>query len=114
MYIEVRRQGDRARALLHEPDDCKRFKIVVDASLGPADVSAALSSIGRMEGPDMAWVRSDAIRRLAAGRVHEGWEAAFTRMIDFARSKGWLDESTGDIRAHCETREFRNDLSDAP
>jgi hypothetical protein len=112
MYIEVRGQRDTAHAVLHEPDDCKRFKVVVDASLSLAALSAALSGIGRLEGRDTVWVHPDAIRRLAAGRVHEGWEAAFDRMIGYARTKGWLDETTGDIRAHCEVTAFTKSGSD--
>jgi hypothetical protein len=49
-------------------------------------------------------VQPDAIRRLAAGRVDAAWDASFDRMVEFARTKGWVDETTGEIRAHCEWR----------
>ena len=114
MYIEVRGKGDKGFAVLQEPEDCKRFKVVVDASLSLAALSVALSGIGRMERHDTIWVHSDAIRRLATGRVDKAWESAFGRMVDFVRTKGWLDEATGDIRAHCEIADFSNNPANPP
>ena len=104
MYIEVRGEGDRAHAVLQEPEDCRKFKVVVDASVTLAALSAALAGIGRPTGRDAVWVQPEAIRRLAADRVDGTWDAAFDHMIAFARTKGWVDETTGEIRAHCEWR----------
>ncbi len=42
------------------------------------------------------------LRRLAAGRVPEGWDADFDTMIDYARGKGWLSEDGEAVRAHLE------------
>ena len=104
MYIEVRGEGSRARAVLNEPDDCKRFKVVIDGSVDEVALAAALAGIGRPAGRETVWVQPDAIRRLAAGRVDATWDASFGRMVEFARTKGWVDETTGEIRAHCEWR----------
>jgi hypothetical protein len=104
MYIEVRGEGSRARVVLSEPDDCKKFKVVVDGSVAVEALSAALAGIGRTAGREAVWVQPEAIRRLAAGRVDGTWDAAFSRMVEFARTKGWVDETTGEIRAHCEWR----------
>jgi hypothetical protein len=42
------------------------------------------------------------LRRLAAGRVPEGWDADFDVMIAHARSRGWLSEDGSSVRAHLE------------
>lgn len=42
------------------------------------------------------------LRRLAAGRVPEGWEADFAGMLEHARTQGWLDEQGEAVRAHLE------------
>jgi hypothetical protein len=42
------------------------------------------------------------LRRLAAGRVPDGWDADFDGMLAYARSKGWLSEDGNSVRAHLE------------
>ncbi|HEY2225770.1 hypothetical protein [Actinomycetospora sp.] len=42
------------------------------------------------------------LRRLAAGRVPEGWDADFDGMLAYARTKGWLSEEGDAVRAHLE------------
>jgi hypothetical protein len=42
------------------------------------------------------------LRRLAAGRVPDGWDADFDAMIAHARAQGWLSEDGGSVRAHLE------------
>jgi hypothetical protein len=42
------------------------------------------------------------LRRLAAGRVPDGWEADFAGMLEYARTKGWLSEDGEAVRAHLE------------
>ena len=104
MYVEVRDEDGKARAILNEPDDLKKFKVIVDGSLSLEGLSEALRGIGRTASREVVWVQPEAIRRLAAGRVDGAWEASFGRMIEYARTKGWVDEVTGEIRAHCEWR----------
>jgi hypothetical protein len=98
MYIEVRGEGGQARAVLNEPDDCQRFKVVIDGSVDEAALAAALAGIGRPVGRETVWVRPEAVRRLAAGRVDVTWDASFDRMVEFARTKGWVDESSTGAR----------------
>ena len=43
-----------------------------------------------------------AVRRMAGGRVPEGWDGDFAAMLQYAESKGWLDETGGSIQAHVE------------
>ncbi|MEJ2889541.1 hypothetical protein [Actinomycetospora aeridis] len=42
------------------------------------------------------------LRRLAAGRVSEGWDAEFEAMLEKARERGWLNESGDAVQAHLE------------
>ena len=44
----------------------------------------------------------ETLRRLAAGRVPEGWDADFEAMLEYARSKGWLNDEGDAVRAHLE------------
>ena len=42
------------------------------------------------------------LRRLAAGRVPEGWDADFDGMLARARERGWLNEDGDAVKAHLE------------
>ena len=70
-------------------------------SLGP-ELSAVAASLGaRPPAPDdHVWVGVDWVRGQATGRVPPAWEDDFTKMLDFAATKGWLDEGGEAIRAH--------------
>ena len=68
-HIEVRDEGGKVRAILNEPDDRKKFKVLVDGSLGVRGAVQALRGIGRTASRDGVWVQPEAIRRLAGGRV---------------------------------------------
>jgi hypothetical protein len=88
---------------LEEPDDTHRFQVTVRGGTDRALVFGALvdAAAGRLEGGD-AWITIDAIRRLAAPRVQPGWDDQLSTMLDYARTKGWLDESTHALQAHIE------------
>ena len=86
---------------LTEAEDCKAFHVEIR---GEADVDAVLdaSGAGRLADDgehaliDIGWVR-----RHATGTGPE-WEQDFGGMLDFARTKGWIDESDSAIVAHLE------------
>ena len=42
------------------------------------------------------------LRRLAAGRVPDGWDADFAAMLEKARERGFLNEEGDAVRAHLE------------
>lgn len=88
---------------LDAPEDCARFHVALRGGGDRAALDDALTraGAGRLDG-DGALIRVDAVRRLAAGRVLPGWEASFAKMLDYARSKGWLDDGGAAIRAHVE------------
>jgi hypothetical protein len=92
-----------AEVRLDEPDDCKRFHVAVRGAADAASLADALAAhaVGRTDGDD-ALVEIEALRRLAAGRVSGAWEADFAAMVEFARTKGWLDATERAIQAHVE------------
>ncbi len=86
---------------LEDPGDCGRFHVAARGERDERRLAEALTkaAVGRMEGED-ALVEMGAVRRLAEGRVAPGWEQDFDRMVDYAKTKGWV---RGDaIQAHVE------------
>jgi hypothetical protein len=107
MYLECDLTSDPPTTTLRDPEDCDRLKVVVKGpgAKGPEDaarLAAALTGIGRPQGTQVVFLEPDALRRMAAGRVAPDWDQSFQRMLDYARTKGWTDEATGTVRAHCE------------
>lgn len=92
---------------LEEAADCARFHLSARGAAGPSDLAAVgdvleAVGVGRLAGPDGADALIDvaAVRRLAAGRVGEGWSSDFERMLTYAASKGWLHDAA--IQTHIE------------
>jgi hypothetical protein len=103
MYVQVDLEAMPPVVTLEEPDDTKRFHVAV---VGGRDIRLVFGALvdaaaGRLEGED-AWITVDALRRMAAGRVDPAWDDDFAAMLDYARTKGWLDENANAIRAHVE------------
>jgi hypothetical protein len=88
---------------LEEPDDTQQFKVVVTGGTEWGLVFGALvdAAAGRLEGDD-AFITIDAVRRMAAGRVGPDWDRQFLTMLEYARTKGWIDEGGNAIQAHVE------------
>ena len=88
---------------LEEPSDCARFQVVATGAPDTVRLGDVLvdREVGRTEGGD-AFIEVGAVRRLAAGRVGDEWEAGFVAMLDYARAKAWLDASGTAIQAHVE------------
>ena len=103
MYLKVDLADTPPTVTLEEPEDTKRFNVAVAGGTDWAMVFGAMvdAAAGRLEGDD-AYVSVDAVRRLAAGRVRDGWDDDLDKMIDYARSKGWYDDASHTIRAHVE------------
>ena len=103
MFVTVELSTTPPVVTLEEPDDTTRFHVAVLGGTDRGLVYGALvdAAAGRLEGDD-AWIAVDAVRRMAAGRVGEGWSNALDAMLDHARGKGWLDEAGHAIRAHVE------------
>ena len=103
MYLQVDVRVQPPIVTLEEPDDVTRFHVAVVGAKDWGLVFGALvdAAAGRLEGDD-AYVAVDAVRRLAAGRVKPGWDDAFAGMLEYARTKGWLDGPGNAIKAHVE------------
>ena len=113
MFVQVDLAKTPPRVTLEEPADTKQFHLAVLAGSGAGGSGAGGSDIGlvygalvdaaagRLEGED-AWIGVDAVRRMAGGRVGPDWDVSFAGMLDYARSKGWLDEAGHAIKAHIE------------
>lgn len=86
---------------LVDAEDCKAFHVEVR---GDADVAAVLDESGAgtlaADGEhahiDIGWVRQHATG------TGPDWEQDFAGMLDFARTKGWIDEGDSAIVAHLE------------
>jgi hypothetical protein len=101
MHVTVDLAHQPPEVTLVEPDDCRRFDVVVRGAGTAADLDRVLTgaSVGHMEG-DEALVTVAAVRRLASESVGEQWEADFTSMLEFARGRSWLTDDGLAIRAH--------------
>lgn len=95
-------QMDRAGAVsLAEADDFKGFKLVIAGDpAGWASRQAGFGDLARLESDKHAWVSEAGLRAL--GPQNPEWQGNLTRMIDYARSKGWTEPGTGAIRGHIE------------
>ena len=103
MYVQIDIAPARPVVTLEEPDDCTRFHLVVVGGRDLARVFGALvdAAAGRLEG-DHALITIDSVRRMAATRVADDWDARFEGMLDYARTKGWTDDTNNAIQAHVE------------
>lgn len=104
MVITVDLQrGDPAPVALRDPEDCTKFHVEV---IGPRELAALGHALvdadaGRVDG-DHAFIEIGALRRMVSGRVGDSWADDFEKMLGYARSKGWLDETGSSIQAHVE------------
>jgi hypothetical protein len=103
VYVQIDITPDRPAVTLEEPDDCTRFHLAVVGGRDVGRVFGALvdAAAGRLEG-DHALITIDSVRRMAAGRVADDWAGRFDAMLDYARTKGWVDETNNAIQAHVE------------
>ena len=85
---------------LHEVDDLGRLHVEV-AGLDPRALESAVRHhrLGRVHDGSEIDLRVATLRQLAGDR-DEQWLAAFTRMLDYAESKGWMTDGEY-VRAHC-------------
>ena len=102
MFVQVDLGTQPGTVTLEEPADCTRFHVAVRGDdLGQVDNALTGAGVGRIEG-DHAFVTIEALQRLAEGRVPDSWDGDFAAMLDYARTKGWLDPSGTAIQAHLE------------
>jgi hypothetical protein len=86
---------------LVDADNCKAFHVEVH---GDADVGAVLDESGAgslADDGEHALIEIGWVRQAARG-VGPDWDQDFGGMLDYARTKGWIDEGSGAIVAHLE------------
>ncbi|HEY2190757.1 MAG TPA: hypothetical protein VGH76_00450 [Actinomycetospora sp.] len=101
MYLDITNDG----VTLQEPERLNDLYASYWERLGPEQLAAILAEHADAELlPDRAHVMIPVatLRRLAAGRVPEGWDADFEKMLAYAKDKGWLSEDGRAVRAHLE------------
>jgi len=101
MELEIDFNQTPPRVRLLDPEELRSFAVaVVDDSA--RNETAWPDAVARHE--EHVWVRIDAIRDLAAPQVGAEWEQGFEKVLEFARSRGWVDEEAGAVRGHVERR----------
>jgi hypothetical protein len=98
LIVEMRMGAGHAAVELLEPDVFTAFKVVLHGG-GPSPTLAA-EVVARVD--EHAWIRVDALRELAGAAATPEWEESLQGMLEFARSKGWVDDELGAVRAHVE------------
>jgi len=94
MNVIIDRRGPR----LDDAANLRAFAVHLEDGCVPGDDLGACG-IWSPDGQH-AWIEPDWLREQAGPLAEDaGWQSGFSAMIDFARSKGWLDEQ-GRIRAH--------------
>jgi hypothetical protein len=99
--VELSLGADFARLL--NPDDLSGFVVVLEGGEDPGPEAVAAGGV--LGFGDHAWVRTDALRRLAGAVATAEWEERFAAMLDYARVRGWVDDEQGAVRGHVERRE---------
>ncbi len=103
MIIDIDLTGAAAAIELVTPEDCKTFHVAARGG-SPEVLAAALveAGVGRLLPSGDAMIDTQAIGALAAARAPAGWDDNFTTMLEYAKSKGWLDDTDGSVQAHVE------------
>jgi hypothetical protein len=100
MFIKL--TADRAIEL-HDRDNFRAFKLVVDGSRDTLDAArAALAGTAELVDADTAWISQEALRRRSEVAQDATWQQAFGAMIEKARPHGWIDDARKAIKAHVE------------
>jgi hypothetical protein len=94
-------------ARLVDAEDLTSFAVILEGDGDPSP--QALAAGGVLGYGDHAWVRTDALRRLAGPIATAEWEQGFALMLGHARSRGWVDDRQGAVRGHVQRR-----AADAP
>ncbi|MCD2196780.1 hypothetical protein LQ327_25750 [Actinomycetospora endophytica] len=101
MYLAIADDG----VTLHQPEVVTDLYASYHQRLTANRLAAVLAEHDAgelLEGASHLMIPVATLRRLAEGRVPEGWDADFDGMIDYAREKGWLSDDGESVRAHLE------------
>jgi hypothetical protein len=98
MFVLVSSEGGSVRATVQDARNLRQlhaeFRGVDDEAAADALFEAGL---GRVEGDD-AWLSADALRQ--SGDGSSGWTADFYGMLAYAKTRGWTNDDSTQVRAH--------------
>lgn len=100
MHLHVE-PGDEGAVELREADDLTSLKVVAAGPEDWAALAAALRGTATVE-PPHAWLGLDALAGLSGRGDDPAWRDGFAKMVDYARSHGWVAEDGSSVRAHVE------------
>jgi hypothetical protein len=103
VYVEiVMGEAGQAEGTLCEVFDLKRFSVRVGAGCSEEAVTDWLTAAdaGHRIGDDVA-VSLHWLQQHTATRTPE-WQADFQRMLDYASTRGWMDDARTVVTAHVE------------
>jgi hypothetical protein len=83
-----------------DPDDCTALSVTSELPARTSGEALVGSGLATAADDEAVWLDIDELRKRAAPGGADGWDARYAAMIDYARGKGWLDESTNSVRAH--------------
>jgi hypothetical protein len=86
---------------LDDPDTFTAFHVAAP-DLEHRAILAALGPDARDAGNDELWLSIDRLHALGARYGGPDWRPGCDRMLEYAKSKGWIDESGSHVRAHVE------------
>lgn len=87
---------------LLEPWDFKRFKLQAPIALAEGGLATALGDLGKPAGGDAVWISAAALRQMGPGTSDQAWQVQLEAMIEKAAKFGWVDATSGAVRAHVE------------
>jgi len=104
MYLHV--TSDRS-AIVGDPEDCTALSVRIDDRLiSEAQLHEAMQGIGVTYSDNEIGLLANELRRRARVALGPAWEPAwddrFDAMINYARTRGWYDPTTGTVTAHIE------------
>ena len=95
--------GPDLQPTLQEEWEFRKFAVHLRGSAAAAtQVPDALLAVGVAQGADALWVRPAWLRANSSCAGNGEWQAGFDAMVEAARSHGWVDPVTGNIKAHIE------------
>jgi hypothetical protein len=98
MYVKV---STSIHISLEEAADCKSFRVIVHARDREA-IAVALADSGITIDGDHGWVPQQWLVEQSRLAGDAAWQKAFAGMLAYAKTKGWVNELTGAVRAHIE------------
>ncbi len=90
-----------ASVTLDDADTFTAFHVAAPG-LDHAAILEALGDDARDAGEGDLWLAIDRLHTLGARHGAPDWRAGCDRMLDYARTKGWIDTSGHHVRAHIE------------